>query len=467
MRHGTILVADDEPRQREALARALRSAGHDVHVADGGEEAVRIVRERAVDVVLTDLRMPDVSGLEVLRRVRELQPEVAVVVMTAYGSVANAVEAMKSGATDYLTKPVELDELELVVERALERRELVRENRVLRRRLEESAAGFRLIGHARALQEVLARAARAAATDATVLVRGESGTGKELLARSVHDLSRRAEGPFVAVNCAALPETLLESELFGHERGAFTGATGLHRGRIELAAGGSLFLDEIGDLPMPIQVKLLRFLQEREFTRLGGETTLRADVRVIAATHRDLRERITAGAFREDLYYRLDVVTLVLPPLRERREDIPGLVEHFLARHAHRHGAPLRALTREAMDALIKHDFPGNVRELENALEQATVLATGDALTLNDLPASIRGGADAIAAAPLSGGALAARLDDFERRLVTDAIARHGGNQSAAARELGVTEGGLRYKLRKWTDPAGADMRAGTDERES
>ena len=451
MRQGTILVADDEDLQREALARALRSAGHEVLPAGSGAEAVELVRSHAVDVVLTDLRMPEVSGIQVLQRVREIQPEIAVVVMTAYGSVANAVQAMKHGAADYLTKPVELDELELIVERALERRDLVRENRALRRRLEDTTPGFRLIGHARPLQEVLARAARAAATDATVLIHGESGTGKELLARSIHDLSRRAGGPFVAVNCAALPETLLESELFGHERGAFTGATGLHRGRIERAAGGTLFLDESGDLPMPVQVKLLRFLQEREFTRLGGDSTIAADVRVITATHRNLRERITAGAFREDLYYRLEVVTLVLPPLRERREDVPELVEHFLAHHAHRHGVPLRALTREAMDALIKYDFPGNVRELENALEQATVLATGDALMLNDLPASVRRGEPGVAASPWPHtGTLAERLDEIEHRMVLDALARHEGNQSAAARQLGVTEGGLRYKLRKW-----------------
>uniref|UniRef100_A0A832I5G6 Sigma-54-dependent Fis family transcriptional regulator n=1 Tax=Eiseniibacteriota bacterium TaxID=2212470 RepID=A0A832I5G6_UNCEI len=457
MRTGVIVVADDEERQREALARALRAAGHTVWPVAGGMEAVERVRTDAVDVVLTDLRMPGMSGIDVLRRVREIQPEVAVILLTAFGSVSGAVEAMKAGAADYLMKPVDLDELEVVIERALERTDLVRENRRLRRRLETSAAGFRLIGHARSLQEVLARAARAAATDATVLIRGESGTGKELLARSIHDLGRRAEAAFVAVNCAALPETLLESELFGHERGAFTGAVALHRGRIERAAGGTLFLDEVGDLPLPVQVKLLRFLQEREFSRLGGETVLRADVRVIAATHRALEERIAAGTFREDLYYRLNVVTLELPPLRERREDIPELVEHFLQRHARRHGLPLRRPTREAMDALVKHDFPGNVRELENALEQALVLAAGDEITLDDLPPGVRGAARAGAHAPAEGGELAAVLDAVERRVVLEALARCGGNQSAAARALGITEGGLRYKLRKW---AGASEEA-------
>ncbi len=456
MRTGVIVVADDEPRQRETLARVLAQAGHSVIQAPGGEAAVEAVRTRPVDIVITDLRMPDLSGQEVLVRVKELQPDVAVVVLTAHGTVPGAVGAMKAGASDYLTKPVDLDELDLIVARVLERRDLLRENRSLRRRLESSTAGFRLLGRSPALQEVLARASRAADTDATVLVRGESGTGKELLARSLHALSRRAEGPFVAINCAALPETLLESELFGHERGAFTGAVARHRGRIERAAGGTLFLDEIGDLPPPIQVKLLRFLQDREFTRLGGEEVLRADARIVAATHRPLEEGLASGAFREDLFYRLNVVTLVLPPLRERREDIPELVEHFLALYAKRYDRPVAGVSRDAMDALVKYAYPGNVRELENIVEQAVVLAGGPAVMLADLPAAVRRSEAGPAGWSLDPGAvrgdLPALLAEIERRVVLETLARHEGNQSSAARELGLTESGLRYKLKRWSE---------------
>jgi len=469
MKPGTIIIAEDEPRQRDALARAVRAWGHRVIPVAGGLEAFETVRREAVDVVLADLRMPDLSGLELLRQVHELQPEVAVVVLTAYGSVSDAVEAMKLGAADFLAKPVDLDQLELVLRRALERNELLRENRRLRQRLEASTGSFLMIGRSLALQAVLARAARAAETDATALLRGESGTGKELLARSIHQLSPRAEGPFIAVNCAALPETMLESELFGHERGAFTGAVALHRGRIERAQGGTLFLDEIGDLPSAVQVKLLRFLQEHEYTRLGGESVLRADVRIITATHRDLETMLQAGTFREDLFYRLNVVSLLLPPLRERREDIPELVEQFLARFAKRYDRPVRKLSHEAMDALMKHPFPGNVRELENLIEQATVLADDELITLQDLPTVVaRAGGMAEPALDLAGGSgtLAEWRERIEHRIVLTTLARHEGNQSRAARQLGITEGGLRYKLKKWghsidaAAPEGADPEA-------
>jgi two-component system NtrC family response regulator len=453
MNTGTIVVADDEARQRETLAAVLRKAGHTVRIAEGGAEAIELVRKEAVDLVLTDLRMPGVSGLDVLREVRGIQPEVAVVVITAYATVRGAVEAMKAGAADYLTKPVDLDELDLLVARILERRDLVRENRQLRRRLEESAGGFRLLGGSPALAKVLSQAARAAETDATVLVRGESGTGKELLARSIHSLGRRAAGPFVAVNCAALPETLLESELFGHEKGAFTGAAARRRGRVELAEGGTLFLDEIGDVTPAVQVKLLRFLQDREFTPVGGEAVRSADVRVIAATHRDLEAMVRDGGFREDLYYRLNVVSLTLPPLRERRSDIPELAEHFLTRFAKRYDRGALRLSREAADALLKHDFPGNVRELENALEQAVVLLRDDTVRLEDLPRRIRDAQPGTAGPPDTDdvhGDLPGWLDDMERRIVLQALARHDGNQSLAARQLGLSESGLRYKLKRW-----------------
>lgn len=462
MRTGTILVVDDEEIQVQTLARVLRKAGHEVRTALRGEEAVAVVGSEPIDIVITDLRMPDISGLEVLRRVKQSQPEVEVVMVTAFGTVSGAVEAMKEGAADYLTKPVDLDELDLIMARILERRDLVRENRLLRRRLEESKTGFQLIGHSPALQEVLSRAARASETDATVLICGESGTGKELLARSIHTLSRRGDGPFAAINCAALPETLLESELFGHEKGAFTGAGSRHIGRVERATGGTLFLDEIGDVSPAVQVKLLRFLQEREFTRVGGEESLHADVRLVSATHRNLTEMIKTGEFREDLYYRLNVVGLTVPPLRERREDIPELVEHFMSRFAKRYERERSSLSREAMDALIKYSFPGNVRELENAIEQAIVLGRGETITLDDLPSWVRTATgtashDLLMTTSVSGN-LPGLMDDIERRIVLESLTRHGGNQSAAARHLGLTESGLRYKLKRWqeaADPAG------------
>lgn len=468
MRTGTILVVDDEQIQVETLARALRKTGHEVRTAMRGEDAVAVVKDEAVDIVISDLRMPDISGLEVLKQIKQIQPEVAVIMATAFGTVSGAVEAMKEGAADYLTKPVDLDELDLIVARVLERRDLVRENRLLRQRIEESKAGFQLIGHSPSLQEVLSRASRASETDATVLVCGESGTGKELLARSIHALSRRGDGPFAAINCAALPETLLESELFGHEKGAFTGAGSRHVGRVERAAGGTLFLDEIGDVSPAVQVKLLRFLQEREFTRVGGEAAHRADVRIISATHRNLAERIKTGEFREDLYYRLNVVSLTIPTLRERRDDIPELVEHFLSRFAKRYERPISALSREAMDALIKYSFPGNVRELENVIEQAVVLARGDTITLEDLPSRVRESAHTtdghLITTELVSGNLPQLLEDVERRIVLESLSRHDGNQSAAARHLGLTESGLRYKLKRWQE--GEESQAASAESE-
>ena len=328
--------------------------------------------------MLTDLRMPGKTGVELLDAVRGVNPEVPVVVMTAYGTVASAVDAMKRGAADYLGKPVDLDELEVLVTRTLERRALVSENRALREQVESRyrLAGLET-GNAR-MQEAINMAARAAASRATILIHGESGTGKELLARAIHYASPRRRAPLVAVNVAALPETLLESELFGHERGAFTGADREHRGRFELADGGTLFLDEIGDLPRGTQVKLLRVLQEQSFERLGGTKPIKVDVRLVAATHRDLEAMARAGDFREDLFFRLNVVAITLPPLRDRREDIPLLVDHFLRRFADEGKA--RSVSREAMDLLLKHDYPGNVRELENLVHRAVVLARGDVI---------------------------------------------------------------------------------------
>jgi DNA-binding NtrC family response regulator len=439
-----ILVVDDEPAQRELVAGFLRRQGFDVTTAADGETALERFRATPADAILTDQKMPGLSGLAVVEAARAIDPDVAVIVMTAYGTIESAVTAMKGGAADYLTKPVNLDELLRRLDRLRERRALVRENRELRAALDDGQRVEGVIGESAAMQEVLSLVRRVAASEATVLIRGESGTGKELIARAVHHASARAAGPLVCVNCAALPETLLESELFGHEKGAFTGAHAARQGRFEAAHGGSLFLDEIGDLPLHLQVKLLRVLQEREVERLGSSRPIPVDVRLLAATHCDLEAAVRAGTFRDDLYYRLDVVTVTVPPLRERRADIPPLLEHFVARFARDNGKPIRGLTQEARDALLRYDYPGNVRELENLVERAVVLTRDDVIGLGDLPLGVR--------EPGPGGdaTLPAATEGLERRLIREALAAAGGVQTRAAEALGISERVLRYKLRKY-----------------
>jgi DNA-binding NtrC family response regulator len=438
-----ILVVDDEEPQRRVLAGFLRKRGYDVVATGTASEALQVVETRVVDLVLTDLRMPGQDGIALLEAVRAVNPEIPVVVTTAYGTVASAVDAMKRGAADYLGKPVDLDELEVLVERTLERRALLSENRALREQVE---AQYRLAGLETAnagMQEAINLAARAAASRATILIRGDSGTGKELLARAIHYASPRRRGPLVAVNAAALPETQLESELFGHERGAFTGADREHRGRFELADGGTLFLDEIGDLPPGTQVKLLRVLQEQSFERLGGTRPVKIDVRLVAATHRDLEGLVRSGTFREDLFFRLNVVAITLPPLRERREDIPLLVEHFLRRFAAEGKA--RRVSREALDLLMKHDYPGNVRELENLIHRAVVLARGDVIGTSDLALPAASGTEV-----KTGGTFVERVATLERTLIREALDASAGVQTRAAAALGMSERHLRYKLKKY-----------------
>jgi DNA-binding NtrC family response regulator len=441
-----ILVVDDEEPQRRVLAGFLKKKGYAVETAGDADEAMKVVSSRTVDLVLTDLRMPGRTGVELVDAVHGANPEIPVVVMTAYGTVSSAVDAMKRGAADYLSKPVDLDELEVLVARTLERRALVSENRELREQVESR---YRLAGLETAnarMQEAINLAARAAPSRATVLVRGESGTGKELLARAIHYASPRRRGPLVAVSVAALPDTLLESELFGHERGAFTGADRERRGRFELADGGTLFLDEIGDLPRSTQVKLLRVLQEQAFERLGGSRTVKVDVRLIAATHRDLEAMVRAGDFREDLFFRLNVVSITLPPLRERRDDIPLLVDHFLRRF--RDEGKARSVSREAMDLLLKHDYPGNVRELENLIHRAVVLARDEVVTTKDLPLHL---GDLHPETPGGEtGTFPEQVAAFEKALILEALDRSGGVQTRAAAALGITERHLRYKLKKY-----------------
>ena len=445
-----ILIVDDEQAQRTVLAGFLRKQGFEVLQAASVPDGLTEVARRTVDLVLTDLRMPGGTGLDLLEGVRAVNPEVPVVVMTAFGTVASAVDAMKRGAADYLTKPIDLDELEVLIARTLERRALVAENRELRRQLETR---YRLAGLETSNQpmaEAINTAARGAASRATMLIRGESGTGKELMARAIHYASPRSKGPLVAVNVAALPDTLLESELFGHERGAFTGADRELRGRFELADGGSLFLDEIGDLPKSTQVKLLRVLQEQAFERLGGSRTIRVDVRVIAATNRDLEGMVSRGDFRDDLYYRLNVVSVEIPPLRERREDIPTLVDTFLRRFAGENQSPVKVMSREAMDVLVKYHYPGNVRELENVIHRAVVLARDTTITTADLPIRVSQAAASGTGQVSDATSFVERVTEFERALIVEALDHAGGVQTRAARALGMSERHLRYKLQKY-----------------
>ncbi len=444
-----ILVVDDEAPQREMLAGFLAKQGYEVVPAVSGAEALERLQREAFDLILTDHRMPQMSGLDLLKAAREINPEVPVVVMTAYGSVEQAVAAMKVGAYDYLGKPIDLDDLLHRIGKVRERQQLLAEVRALREDLRGRYRLEGIIGESGAMQEVLGVVRRVGPSTATVLIQGESGTGKELIARALHSQGPRASGPFVAVNCAALPETLLESELFGHEKGAFTGASERRVGRFEAAEGGTIFLDEIGDLTPALQVKLLRVLQERRIERLGANRPIPVDVRVLAATNQDLERAIRERHFREDLYYRLNVVTLTLPPLRRRREDLPLFLDHFLKKFAEANGKAIQGFTREARDVLMKYDYPGNVRELENIVERAVLLTRGEVIGLSDLPLAMQEGAalPGAAAAPAS---LPALVERVEREKILEALRDAGGVQTRAAERLGISERALRYKLKKY-----------------
>ncbi len=451
---GRILVVDDDTAQREMLAGFLRDLGGEVLEARDGTLALEETRRHNPDVVITDLRMPGMDGHRLLEEIVALNPEIRTILVTAYGTVQGAVDCLKAGAFDYLLKPLELEEVEHTVRRALEERHLRRENRELKLRLGriESLPGIVTAG-GRHMARVLSTVARVAPSVVPVLLLGESGTGKELLARAIHAASPRSGGPFVAVNAAALSATLLESELFGHERGAFTGAEHTRIGRFEEASGGTLLLDEVGDLPAETQVRLLRALQESAVERVGSNRAIPVDVRVVAATHRDLPAEVAAGHFREDLYYRLAVVTIEVPPLRRRRADIPSLIEHFVAKHAPLAGVEERVFSRKAVDLLVRYDFPGNVRELENIVQRCLVLARGDQISSEDLPSTVRASA---AGTPATESETAQSLPDrvaaLEREAIEEALTAEQGNQSRAAARLGISERTLRYKRAKYRD---------------
>ena len=446
----TLLVADDDPGLRESLERTLTREGYRVVLASDGRAALERVQAGGVDLIVTDLKMPGLTGLELLRAAKAIMPDVDVILLTAFGTVEEAVKAMKDGAYDFLTKPFRREQLIKLIDKALERRDLIEQNRALKKQLEDLRAKGQMIGASPSWRRMLTLVEQTADSSATILIQGESGTGKELVARTIHERSARRNGPFIAVNCAALPETLLESELFGYEKGAFTGAAGRKEGRFELAHGGTLFLDEVGDLSLVTQPKILRVLQQGEFERLGGTRTLQVDVRIVAATNQDVAEMVKEKRFREDLYYRLNVITIRVPPLRERPEDIRVLAQHYLRVYAAKNGRKLEGFTGEAIDRLEAYAWPGNVRELENLIERSVLLARKDRIDAEDLPEEVMGvkrpPRDAIL--ELIGTPLA----DIERRLLDETLRITGGNKTQAAKLLGIDVRTVARKLERRED---------------
>ena len=442
---GRILVVDDEVNARTALCELLRDEGYAVESAADGFKALGKVADFAPDLVLTDLKMPGMDGIQLLGKLHEQDVDLPVIVMTAFGEVETAVGAMRAGARDYLSKPVNVGELSVVLSRELEQRRLRQEAGMLRARLAEKYSFDNIVGNAAPMQEVFKTVAQIAASRASVLITGESGTGKELIAAAIHERSARAKGPFVKLHCAALAESLLESELFGHERGSFTGAQSRRDGRIQQAHGGTLFLDEIGEIAPAVQVKLLRFLQEREFERVGGNETISVDVRVIAATNRDLKKMVADGTFREDLFYRLNVINLEMPALRARSSDVPLLAAHFLRKYATENGKQIGGFSTEALENLSSYGWPGNVRELENVVERAVVMAQGSLITLVDLPQHLVP-AKARVGLQIPG----ATLDEIERYAITKTLEATGGSTSRAAEILKMSVRKIQYKLHEY-----------------
>jgi two-component system response regulator PilR (NtrC family) len=453
-----ILVVDDERSMRELLAIVLKREGHEVLLAEDGRSAIKMLEREAVELLISDVRMPDVSGVEVLAAAQRINPGIIGIMITAFASTETAVEALRLGAYDYLSKPFNVDELKLKVRKALERRDLQQENALLKRALQSTHQFSNIIGRSPAMQAVFQLIQTIAPTASTVLVSGDSGTGKELVARAIHFNSPRRDRPFVALNCGALPETLLESELFGHMRGAFTGADANKKGLIEVAEKGTIFLDEIGEMSPMMQVKLLRVLQERKFRRLGGTEEIEADIRIIAATNKDLSKLVAEGRFREDLFYRINVIPVRLPPLRDRLEDIPLLAEHFLSKYAGQMGRKISGIAPGAMRRLQVYSWPGNIRELENAIERAVALETGALVDVASLPEHVQTGVSAqIQAAsntegplPESGFDLERHVADIEREYIAEALKQAGGVKSRAADLLGMSFRSFRYYMKKY-----------------
>jgi DNA-binding NtrC family response regulator len=442
-----ILIADDEPNMIWALKRALTKEGYEVLSVENGEEAVKTFEEQEPDLVILDLKMPKMDGMEALKAIKEINPKVPVMMITAHGTTKVAVEAMKIGALDYILKPFDIEELRMTIRKALEYKTLNDEVRYLRGKLKEESN--QIIYKSKVMDDLMKIVYKVAPTDATVLIQAESGTGKELIANVIHEYSNRHKGPLIKINCGALPENLLESELFGYEKGAFTGATSRKKGKFELAHGGTIFLDEIGEISEAMQVKLLRVLQEKEFQRVGGEETIKGDFRVIAATNKNLHEMVDRGEFREDLYYRLNVIPIHIPPLRERREDIPLLVDYFIERYCRQMGKPKMSISKSALEKMMNYEWKGNIRELQNIVERGVILSYGSEITEDILPNDIRNASNTINSnfiLPEEG----VSLEEVERSLIIQALERTGYNQTRAAKLLGITRHTLMYRLEKY-----------------
>lgn len=439
----SVCVIDDDKSQREVLKDFLTDLGCEVRTYSRGESCLEAIKKRNTDVVITDYKMPGLSGIETLEKIKQINPQIQVIVVTAYGTIENAVKAMQLGAWDYISKPIEMDELEIKLNRIKEHKTLLKENEILKEKMELLTPETDIIYRSKKMEEIINLIGRISNRKSSVLVQGETGTGKELIARTIHDLSDRKDENFVAVNCAAIPENLFESELFGHEKGAFTGADSQRKGRFEIANKGTLFLDEVGEIPLNIQVKMLRVLQEKEFQRLGSSETISTDVRIVAATNQDLKTMVDEDRFRADLYFRLNVIPIQIPPLSERKDDIPVLVDHFIEKHSHGEH-DVEGISTEALDLLLKYEFPGNIRELENIIERAVSLVRGSTITSEYLFLD--------SDEEIGGQDLNEKVANYEKSLIKKALDENDNNQTRAAQELGVSVTTLNYKVKKYFD---------------
>lgn len=447
-----ILIVDDEVSTTALLKGFLVKQGYEIFTEQDPETAFSMIRDQQFDLLISDYRMPKMNGLELIKKVREIDPVIAILMISAYGSIETAVKIIKAGASDYLTKPIDLKELLILIDKCIDKKRLMVENIQLKEILQEKFRFKNIVGNSAALNEMMSVVQRVASSQATVILRGESGTGKELIALALYQASKRRDKPFVKVSCAALPESLLESELFGHIKGSFTGAISDRKGKFEEADSGTIFLDEIGEISLTTQTKLLRVLQEREFERVGSNETIKVDVRIITATNRNLEEAVKSGDMREDLYYRLNVVPIFLPPLRKRREDIIPLIEHFISRFSKENDRNIEGITKEAMTILVKYDYRGNIRELENIIERAIVLARDDVISVKDLPLTVTSNHKEEEEKRNTPFLELMTLEEAEKTLIEMALKKHNGVQTRAAKELGISERALRYKIKVKTE---------------